>query len=221
MTRVMRANRKIGQNFAITVEQLERLNIGKRYWPSMIHSIPQSTHRSLLEHYCLTMDDSYAVGSGLFLWGKNGVGKTYAATAILKFAVIRGFSSYCVLADTLRTAYIDREMFDPEMTITKRVETVDFLLVEDLGKEYSGRGSNWAEMCFENMLRKRNRENLPTIITSNLTPEEFKKRYEESAMSLVLGTMDWVEVVDVDYREFEIKESPVAAFITHQHGGAE
>lgn len=123
------------------------------------------------------------------MFGNNGVGKTHACCALLKEIQRRGYSTYCILADVLKVAYIDGSRFDQNNSIVSRVEKVDFLLLEDLGKEYSGKGSGFAELCFENLIRKRSRDCLPTIITTNLTPSSFQERYKQSAASLAKECM--------------------------------
>ena len=185
----------------LTQAHLERMNIGQRYWGSSLASIgADSPHGAVIKRYLEQMDVMYARGVGLFLWGDNSRGKTYSACATLKAVRQKGYSVYCVMADQLRSIYIDRDMFDPEMTVVQRVERVDVLLIEDLGKEYSGKGSGWAELCFENLLRKRTRELKPTFITTNLSPQGFLDRYERSAQAICLENTIACQVKGPDHR---------------------
>lgn len=185
----------------LTEAHLERMNIGRRYWPAKIDTIPEDTaHGKLIRTYVQKIEEFYGRGAGLYLWGNNSRGKTYAACAALKAVNERGYSAYCVMADQLRSIYIDRSMFDPDMTVVQRVEQVDFLLIEDLGKEYTGKGSGWAELCFENLLRKRTRELKPTLITTNLSPKDFLDRYRESAQAICLENTVACQVKGEDHR---------------------
>ncbi len=176
------------------------MNIGRRYWPSSLNNLPESTHKRVSLDYIKEFESNFKQGWGLWLWGQNSTGKTYTACSILKELNRLGYSTYCILADVLKVAYIDGERFDTDMSIIQRVETVDILLIEDLGKEYSGKGSGWAELNFENMIRKRSRELLPCIVTTNLTPAEFKERYKQSASAIAMESMTPIEVKGDDLR---------------------
>lgn len=185
---------------SLSQEQLQRANLGRRYWGAEIDAIPEAPHKGCLRLYLDELARNRTEGWGLYLWGDNSVGKTYAACAVLKEAMRRRYSAYCILADVLRAVYIDRSMFDADMSVVQRVETVDFLLIEDLGKEYTGKDSGWAELCLENLLRKRSRELRPTITTTNLTPKGFKERYRESAQAIALESMVAVQVKGPNWR---------------------
>ena len=179
---------------------LTRMNIGRRYWSAEMTDFPESTTKGLFRQYISEITSNYDEGWGIFLYGGNGVGKTHASCALLKEIQRRGFSTYCILADVLKVAYIDGSRFDADNSVVQRVEQVDFLLLEDLGKEYSGKGSGFAELCFENLLRKRSRECLPTLITTNLSPATFKDRYKQSAASLAMECMVACEMKGEDIR---------------------
>lgn len=176
------------------------MNIGKRYWSADVRDLPEGVVKECFRRYITELSVNASEGWGLYMYGSNGVGKTFACTSLLKEVVKAGYSAYCILADELKLAYIDGSRFDADSTIVRRVETVDFLLIEDLGKEYSGRGSGFAELCFENLLRKRSRECRPTFVTSNLSPIDFKSRYQESAASLAMECMIAVQMKGGDRR---------------------
>ena len=184
----------------LTEAILNRMNIGRRYWPASMQNVPESVLKNTYRAYMKNLASNYADGWGLFVYGNNGVGKTYTSCALLKEITKAGYSTFCILSDELKLAYIDGSRFDQDNTVTQRVERVDFLLIEDLGKEYSGKGSGFAELCFENLLRKRSRECRPTIVTTNLTPALFKERYKQSAASLAMECMIAVEAKGIDIR---------------------
>lgn len=184
----------------LTEEVLHRMNIGRRYWPANMTDMPESRSKDLFRKYVSELSLNYDQGWGFFIYGSNGVGKTHISCAMLKEIQKRGYSTYCILADVLKASYIDGARFDQSNSIVQRVEQVDFLLLEDLGKEYSGKGSGFAELCFENLLRKRSRDCLPTFITTNLTPKAFKERYKQSAASLAMECMIACEIKGVDRR---------------------
>lgn len=184
----------------LTEEILNRMNIGRRYWTAEMTDLPETKAKSVFRKYMTDLDAQFEGGWGMFIYGPNGVGKTHASCAMLKEVTKRGYSSYCILADELKVAFIDGARFDKDNSVIDRVRSVDFLLIEDLGKEYSGKGSGFAELCFENLLRKRCREMRPTFITTNLSRSAFFDRYKESAASLAQECMVAVEMTGQDRR---------------------
>ncbi|CAB5225935.1 DnaC DNA replication protein [uncultured Caudovirales phage] len=186
----------------LTPKVLDRLNIGKRYWQSSLDTLPkESKHYTITKEYVKEFALKYEPkGIGLFLWGNNSTGKTWTATAILKELAHIGYTAYTILGDELRAIYINNQMFDPDNSIIRWVENVEILLIEDIGKEYNASGSGWAELCFENLLRKRSRNLKVTIITTNLSPDEFKDRYKNSAMAILLESMIAIQVKSTDNR---------------------
>jgi len=193
---------KTPKKLTITENILHRMNIGRRFWDVSMTNVPPGIVKDVFRRYMQDLQPNYSKGWGLFLYGNNGVGKTYTSCALLKEITKAGYSTFCILSDELKLSYIDGSRFDKDNSVTQRVEYVDFLLIEDLGKEYSGKGSGFAELCFENLLRKRSRECRPTIVTTNLTPIAFKERYKQSAASLAMECMIAVEMKGEDRRRF-------------------
>jgi len=185
----------------LTTEHLERLNIGRRYWKASIASIPEDqSYRKVLIKYLKEIHKNRQEGWGLWLWGQNSRGKTWAACAVLKEASRQGYSCYCTPTSQLRAAFIENHRFDAFETVAERVQSVDFLLLDDLGKEYSGKGSGWSELMIENLFRERARQLKPILITTNLTREEFESRYKQSALAIALECMLPINVKGGDLR---------------------
>jgi len=180
---------------------MERMNLGRRYYEATLESVPDSTHRRVVEKYLDEFPQMEKQGIGVYLWGANSVGKTYLASAVLKELLKRNKLSYVITADVLKSIYIDGKRFDGNQTVVQRVESIPVLLIEDVGKEYSGKGSGWAELNFENLLRHRSRNLLITWMTSNLSPAQLLDRYKQSAMALMLESMLAVEVQGKDWRK--------------------
>jgi DNA replication protein DnaC len=173
----------------LTEVDLNRLNIGRRYWSAELDRIPEAAqHKEFVSRYCSKIHAVRKRGVGLLLWGDNSRGKTYSAAIILKTAVRYGFSGYCVLADQLKQAVIEQHTFEQsavgeKKTVEQRAREVDFLVLEDLGKEYRA-ASGFSETQFENLIRYRTRNLMPTIITTNLSLAEFRDRYAKSSFEI-------------------------------------
>lgn len=181
-------------------EHLVRANIGRRYWDVQVSDLPDGPHRKYVEKYVQNIRRMRKEGWGLLMWGANGRGKTTSACCILKSAMELRYSAYCIHSDILKSCFIDKQAFDPDESVVDRVHSVDFLLIEDLGKEYRGKGSGWAELCFENVIRKRTQNLQPTLITTNANPAELSEQYKTSAVSLLMECTVPVEFKGKDLR---------------------
>lgn len=123
--------------------------------------------------------------------GGAGSGKTIAATEALLNARIAWDGGKCwayspseakfILATELsRLSY-----FDPAALKTLgRAERIPWLVLDDLGGEMMTEG--WKSNLTELVLQ-RNSQRLKTLITSNLTVEDFKARYDERIISRIRG----------------------------------
>jgi DNA replication protein DnaC len=118
-------------------------------------------------------------GNCLVLTGPPGVGKSYAAAAAIR-AYRRGrFTYFPALCGAL---------LDP----ARRAEALDaakrstFLVLDDLGVEYSREGSLVAAFL-EEIVWHRESDILPTIITTNLTLEQLRGRLSDRIIDRLRG----------------------------------
>lgn len=146
-------------------------------------------------------------GLGLFLYGSPGHGKTTLSLAILQ-EVIRTFSmenfSVAEGHTMARPAYFIQystlldlkgaTMGDPTPDEVRLWEgllgeckedtyNVRVLVIDDIGKEHTGSGSQWHAAMLHHILRTRFNNGLPTIITSNLP--DLSKIYGEATDSFI------------------------------------
>jgi DNA replication protein DnaC len=83
------------------------------------------------------------------------------------------------------------------------IERVEFLILDDLGKEYKGvRGqlNPMMTLKLDSLLRERINRNLVTIGTTNYPLNAIKEQYGESVMSVLSGSCKLFEIKGVDYR---------------------
>lgn len=179
---------------------LERMNIGRRFWKAEVADLEGEWSESVVA-YVSDLSTNVENGIGLYLYGDNSRGKTYAASAVLKEAQRLGIATYAILASDLKSAYIDQRRFDDSQTLVERAETVPVLLLDDVGKEYINAKSGWAEQCFETLLRKRTRDLKTTLVTTNLAPSDFQQRYDKSASALIYESSIRVHVEGTNYRQ--------------------
>lgn len=131
-------------------------------------------------------------GRALLMLGPTGVGKTYAAVAAMRAcdrAARRGRAFFYFPA--LAGALLDRERSAKALEMAKKR---DFVVFDDLGTEYFKEGG-MLQAFVDEIFYEREGNALPTVITSNLTVEEFKTRMSDRIVDRLRGS--WGRVVQV------------------------
>lgn len=186
----------------LTNDHLIFMNIGQRYWSADL-SKATAVQRKALRGYVRSFRVMIADGTGVFLCGPNGSGKTYLAAGLLKHAWSRWrVAGYCVTAPELKQAWISPTEAQPESneTVIERAERVRLLVIDDLGKEYRA-ASGFVETQIGGLVRMRSRRQLTTIVTTNMTPDEFSVVYGKSTAALLSECMALVVLDGPDMRE--------------------
>lgn len=124
-------------------------------------------------------------GIGLLLHGTHGNGKTLIASLLLKRLLADGvngyFSTFTQMLDTYASGWRSdehRQWFD------RKVRNAPLLVVDDIGREHKGRIET-SSSSLDTVFRSRVQNALPTIITTNLSLDEFERAYSSGVMSLV------------------------------------
>lgn len=133
-------------------------------------------------------------GTFLLLLGKAGAGKTVAAAWVLgrarrawseggveRWAYDRD-AGLCVHAGELADA-----VFAGDERLLRRARVVPWLVIDDLGVEYSDQAGRWLG-AFDRILNVRHEHRRRTVLTSNATPEAFRQRYGERIASRLRGS---------------------------------
>lgn len=127
-------------------------------------------------------------GENLLLMGKTGTGKTHISTAIAREVIRKG---YDVIYDTTQNIISDFETdrfknaySQAEPKADKYLEC-DLLIVDDLGTEFI---TPFTVSTIYNLVNTRQNRGLSTIISTNLSPEELSRRYEDRIYSRLIGT---------------------------------
>lgn len=156
---------------------------------------------SAIKQYSDNLSNAKKNGISLVLYGANGTGKTLLAVSVLKEAMLQGMSCQMTSLGGLIECYTDgwtnrerREEFN------EKIKNVDFLLIDDVGKEYRSKSSDLIEVAFDNLIRYRTFRNKPFIITTNTDMSRLQTAYGQSLISLLAGRAYTIEVEGVDYR---------------------
>lgn len=161
--------------------------------------------RDFMIDYLSRLPEVFDNSEGLFLYGSNGVGKTFIACMIVKEAYRRRYTSRRVTFVEYVNSYTrmwgaktpdEKEYLEQEFY--NNYKAVEFLVLEEIGKEID---SKVAAPILEDCLRYREDNGLTTIICTNLDLSEVKNRYGASVFSLLKGNMTPVCIEGQDKRK--------------------
>lgn len=180
-------------SITLTRAMMESARIPRAYWNCELANIPDSlAHAKPLKDYVANIGQRDRDGRGLYLFGIYGTGKTGAGVAILKEAMRRG--GRAVFFSALELEPVFGKHTDPGLR--EAVLKTHFLVLDDLGAE---KGISWSPQWVETVIKLRNNEKLPTIITTNEKPIELFSRIKSIA-SILGGGYDAVHVFGHDWR---------------------
>ncbi len=139
-------------------------------------------------------------GKNLLLIGPTGLGKTHLSTAVALFAAGRGFDVVYESAPDVFRAF-EAEQFRGEGT-TGRYFSADLLILDDLGAEMQ---TAFTVATLYHLINTRALEGRATLISTNFTAEELKKKYASRITSRLFGEYRVLLFTGKDARQLRLR----------------
>ena len=191
----------------LTTPDLERMHLPKKFWKVNSagisdESIEGFSPREVAVRYVDNMDEMWAKGIGMLLYGTNGRGKSGFAACIAKEYRRRGYTVLWVEAADLKRLVIANEHFDEDETVWERAFGVDVLVIDDFGKGINDT-TGFGVRLFDELIRGRNGRNLISFITTNGHPDDMREELDllASTMASLQEHIVPLEITGPDLRE--------------------
>ncbi len=172
------------------------------YYPDGAGTSPRRRMESVL-NYCKTYAMDFSRRSpSLLLYGKTGLGKTHLSLAVAGKAVESGYGVIYTSAQNLFNK-LEKEKFGRSDGNTE--ETIldcDLLIIDDLGAEFT---TQFTVSALYNIINSRELEGKPTIISTNLTPEQLTSTYSERIASRILSNFVMLYFDGSDIRQIKTR----------------
>lgn len=142
-------------------------------------------------------------GVNMIYHSKNpGTGKTLMLMLLAKGLLAQGVDAYVAQMNKILDMYTAGWRSPSEQAyFEQRIMNCAVLHIDDLGKEGGvAAGIDLVNRLIDRVIRHRTAQSLPTIITTNLEPEQLTSGYSEYVMSLLTETCTFVPVAGVDWR---------------------
>ena len=141
-------------------------------------------------------------GTGLYMYGPRGTGKSLMASIFLRRTLALGHTGHWTTFIEMREAYTNAWKDKDKATwFNLKIRGTGVLVIDDPGREMkSGNSVELSRTVLDDVIRHRMAGGLPTIITSNETPDSFRQLYGGNVDSLIQERMIPVPVPGDDYR---------------------
>lgn len=143
----------------------------------------------------------------ILMIGGTGLGKTHLSSAVARVAIEKGADVFYTGAIDLFSRF-ETDRFksysnEPDELIERYFEC-DLLIIDDLGTEVI---NQFSVSTLYNLLNDRLSRKKPTIISTNLTNEDIKKKYTDRITSRLLGECHLLLFVGTDIRAQKLKKN--------------
>lgn len=177
-------------SFCTYIDKMAEIEIPVDYWfREMKDFYGEENFKQAILQYSGDISGEYDRGSALCLTGERGRGKTMAACSVLKKALLEDYTGFYV---TLVEA-VSKLMSPESYNFRRLVRRCDFLVIDEVDQRFFPKQGSMELYGnhFENMVRSRFQNKLPTIICTNSSDTgqifggEFGKSFESLGSQFV------------------------------------
>ncbi len=131
------------------------------------------------------------------LYGGTGLGKTHLSTAVALEVISRGYEVCYESMQTVVDAFADCQFRGEGRDSVKKYYDCDLLILDDVGTELV---NQFTVSCLYNIINHRVNNRRPMIISTNLTGEEIRQKYDDRVTSRLFGYFSIMRFEGVDVR---------------------
>lgn len=190
----------------LKIKELVIANIPEAYWNLKLRDfVEQKGGNSIqvywkMRKYLKHLGKARQMGLGILFAGTEGSGKTFLACCILKKALELGFTAkYLRFEDYL--FLVKSTPLEELSEIKQELKEVDFLVLDDIGREYHKVGSTFGISELIGLYKVRESENRPTVLSTSLTKKEFLFVYGKASSILLEGSLKPIEVLRPNFKK--------------------
>jgi DNA replication protein DnaC len=165
---------------------LEKYGVGARFSSLTLSDIPKGLQETLYD-IADKMPQSTISGSGLYLSGKSGCGKSVFMAILARTLVENGKAiKYTTSQDLVRLSINDYDLY--EDTIKSK-----FLFIDNFGEEIQDKTA-YNVSIINNLCKSRYDSNLCTYIATQLAPKEIEGLYGRTVVRIFKETLTAIEI---------------------------
>ena len=147
-----------------------------------------------------------ATSGNIAMMGGTGLGKTHLSSAIAGVVIEKGndvyyTSSTNMFADFEEKRFGSSAAYDVTGDVSQYF-TCDLLIIDDLGAEII---NQFTVSCLYNVINTRLSRHKPTILSTNLSADEFRKKYWDRITSRVAGEYTVLSFAGEDIRRQKLR----------------
>ena len=160
---------------------------------------------STLQKYAQSFEASSSQSIAMF--GGTGLGKTHLSSALAGAIIEGGNDVYYtgamnMFSDFEQKRFGSSASFDSTGDVSQYFNC-DLLIIDDIGTEIA---NQFTVSCLYNVINTRLNKKKPTVISTNLSQDEFRKRYWDRIASRVFGEFMVLPFMGTDIRQQKLKK---------------
>lgn len=144
-----------------------------------------------VKKYAENFEEYYYNGEGLYIYGQQGRGKSLLESLTAREVAAKvnpdhnkhNKVAFIIFEELVQLTHQSRSDLKARSLYHTIVSKPDLLIIDNIGSETGSKEYNTKVLEF--ILRKRDNDNLPTIISSNYTPEQLLSAYSDTVHDFI------------------------------------